>query len=62
MPTYLVTYHGSGGPPPTPEGQQQAMAAMQPPPGAATPGTPQAQPLPAPQSDLVPNAPGIGAA
>jgi hypothetical protein len=28
MPTYLVTYHGSGGPPPTPEGQQQAMAAF----------------------------------
>jgi hypothetical protein len=28
MPTYLVTYHGSGGPPPTPEGQQEAMAAF----------------------------------
>lgn len=28
MATYLVTYHGSGGPPPTPEGQQQAMAAF----------------------------------
>jgi hypothetical protein len=28
MPTYLVTYHGSGAPPPTPEGQQQAMAAF----------------------------------
>ena len=28
MPTYLVTYHGSGGPPPTPEAQQQAMAAF----------------------------------
>jgi hypothetical protein len=28
MPTYLVTYHGSGEPPPTPEGQQQAMAAF----------------------------------
>lgn len=42
--------------------EQQAMAATQPPPGAATPVTPQAQPLPPPQSDLVPNAPGIGAA
>jgi hypothetical protein len=28
MPTYLVTYHGTGGPPPTPEGQRQAMAAF----------------------------------
>ena len=28
MPTYLVTYHGSGGVPPSPEAQQQAMAAF----------------------------------
>jgi hypothetical protein len=28
MPTYLVTYHGSGAPPPTAEGRQQAMAAF----------------------------------
>jgi len=28
MPTYLITYHGSGGVPATPEAQQQAMAAF----------------------------------
>jgi hypothetical protein len=28
MPTYLVTYHGSGAPPPTPEAQKQAMEAF----------------------------------
>jgi hypothetical protein len=28
MPTYLVTYHGTGAPPPNPEAQQQAMAAF----------------------------------
>jgi hypothetical protein len=28
MPTYLITYHGNGGPPPTPEAAQQAMAAF----------------------------------
>lgn len=28
MPTYLVTYHGSGGVPATPEGQEEAKAAF----------------------------------
>jgi hypothetical protein len=28
MPTYLVTYHGSGGVPPTPEAAEQAKAAF----------------------------------
>jgi hypothetical protein len=29
MPTYLVTYHGGGGPPTSPEAQAQMMAAFQ---------------------------------
>ena len=28
MPTYLVTYHGAGGPPPSPEAREQMMAAF----------------------------------
>jgi hypothetical protein len=29
MPTFLVTYHGGGGPPATPEAREQMMAAFQ---------------------------------
>jgi hypothetical protein len=29
MPTFLVTYHGGGGPPASPEAQEQMMAAFQ---------------------------------
>jgi len=28
MPTYLITYHGNGGPPPSPEARDQMMAAF----------------------------------
>ena len=28
MPTYLVTYHGAGGPPPSPEAREQMMTAF----------------------------------
>ena len=28
MPTYLVTYHGAGGPPPSAEAREQMMAAF----------------------------------
>ncbi len=29
MPTYLITYHGAGGPPPSPEARDQMMTAFQ---------------------------------